>query len=119
MIPNLLNAALTVIPKVGFKYYKFKSNTTNAYGVDVSAYENPIMVYGLIAPVPSEKYEELELSLQKQHIYVYAPTRIISLREQESPDKIEFNGKTYFIIRIEDWFGYNGWSECIAAMGDV
>lgn len=115
MIPNLLSAALTLIPSVSFKYYKFKANTVNERGLDVSEYELPITVRGLVAPVPAEKYEELDLSLQKEHIYVHAPTNILSLRVQESPDKVEYNGNFYFIIRIVDWFNYNGWTSCIAA----
>ena len=115
MIPNLLSAALTLIPSVSFKYYKFKSNTVNERGLDVSEYELPITVRGLVAPVPAEKYEELDLSLQKEHIYVHAPTNILSLRVQESPDKIEYNGNYYFIIRIVDWFNYNGWTSGVGA----
>lgn len=115
MIPNLLSAALTLIPSVSFKYYKFKANTVNERGLDVSEYELPVTVRGLVAPVPADKYEELDLSLQKEHIYVHAPTNILSLRVQESPDKIEYNGNFYFIIRIVDWFNYNGWTSCIAA----
>lgn len=115
MIPNLLSAALTLIPSVSFKYYKFKANTVNERGLDISEYELPITVTGLIAPVPADKYEELDLSLQKEHIYVHAPTNILSLRVQESPDKIEYNEYEYFIIRIVDWFNYNGWTSCIAA----
>ena len=115
MIPNLLSAALTLIPSVSFKYYKFKANTVNERGLDVSEYELPVTVRGLVAPVPADKYEELDLSLQKEHIYVHAPTNILSLRVQESPDKIEYNGNFYFIIRLVDWFNYNGWTSCIAA----
>ena len=115
MIPNLLSAALTLIPSVSFKYYKFKANTVNERGLDVSEYELPVTVRGLVAPVPADKYEELDLSLQKEHIYVHAPINILSLRVQESPDKVEYNGNFYFIIRIVDWFNYNGWTSCIAA----
>ena len=115
MIPNLLSAALNLIPSVSFKYYKFKSNTVNERGLDVSSYELPITVQGLIAPVPADKYEELDLSLQKEHIFIHAPSNILSLRVQESPDKVEYNGHTYFIIRIVNWFNYNGWTSCIGA----
>ena len=55
MIPNLLTSALNLIPSVSFKYYKFKANTVNERGLDVSEYESPITVRGLIAPVPAEK----------------------------------------------------------------
>lgn len=115
MIPNLLTTALQIIPKVQFKYYKFKSNMVNERGLDVSTYELPITVSGLIAPVPADKYEELDLSLQKDHIYVYMPKEVLSLRSQESPDKVEYSGNFYFIIRIVNWFSYNGWTSCIAA----
>lgn len=115
MIPNLLTAALNLIPSVSFKYYKFKANTVNERGLDVSEYESPITVRGLVAPVPAEKYEELDLSLQKEHIFIHAPTNILSLRVQESPDKIEYKGNYYFIIRIVNWFNYNGWTSGVGA----
>ena len=118
MIPNLLSAALTLIPSVTFKYYKFKSNTVNDRGLDVSTYENPITVQGMIRPVPAEKYEELNLNLQRDHIYVHVPKNVLSLRVQESPDKIEYNGATYFIVSIINWFNYNGWTSCIAARSE-
>lgn len=115
MIPNLLSAALTLIPSVTFKYYKFKSNTINERGLDISTYESPITVKGLIRPVPAEKYEELDLNLQREHIYVHVPKNVLSLRVQESPDKIEYNGAFYFVVQIVNWFNYNGWSSGIAA----
>ena len=115
MIPNLLSAALTLIPPVTFKYYKFKSNTINERGLDISTYESPITVKGLIRPVPAEKYEELDLNLQREHIYVHVPKNVLSLRVQESPDKIEYNGAFYFVVQIVNWFNYNGWSSGIAA----
>lgn len=114
-LPNLLNAALRIIPKVKFNYYKFKSNTVNERGLDVSTYEEPVEVTGLITPVPADKYEELELSLQREHVYIHMPSNVISLRTQESPDKVEYDGKTYFIIRLVDWYKYNGWVSCIGA----
>lgn len=115
MIPNLLTTALQIIPKVQFKYYKFKGNEVNNRGIDISEYEDPMTINGIIMPVPADKYEELNLSLQKDHIYVYMPQEVLSLRSQESPDKVEYKGNSYFIIRIVNWFSYNGWTSCIAA----
>ena len=74
MIPNLLSAALTLIPSVSFKYYKFKSNTVNERGLDVSEYELPITVRGLVAPVPAEK--DILMSPLKK---VYLPTLAVPL----------------------------------------
>ena len=120
MIPgsNILNAALSVIGSQYFDYYKFLARQTNTIGVDVTVYENPILLSGSIQPVPQNTYAAMGLDFQKNYINIYVSKDTLDINRDISGDKIIFNNEQYKCVSNTDWFAMDGWTSILAVKVD-
>ena len=115
MFGNLLNQALTLIPKQKFIYRKFNSSQINDYGNKVDAYDNGIEFEGSVQAVDSKMYQQLGLDFSKKYINIYSSLNIKNVnREQETPDKIIWNDKEYLVVNCSDWYKQDGWTNILA-----
>lgn len=115
MFNNLLNQALSIIPKQSFTYYKYKSNTINEIGIKVDVYEEGIVFEGSVQAVDSKMYQQLGLDWSKKYIQIFSSLNIKNVeKEQETPDKIVWNNKNYLVVNCSDWYIQDGWTNIIA-----
>lgn len=115
MFNNLLNQALSIIPKQKFTFCKFKSQTVNDYGIKQDVYETGIEFEGSVQAVEQAMYEKLGLEWSKKYIQVYSSLDIRNMdNDQVSPDKIIWNGKEYIVIKVTNWYLQDGWTNIIA-----
>ena len=115
MFGNLLNQALSIIPKQKFTYCKYKSNTINDIGIKVTTYETGVEYEGSVQAIDSKMYQELGLDFSKKYIQIFSSLNIknVSL-EQETPDKIVWNGKNYLVVNCSNWYVQDGWTNIVA-----
>jgi|SRR5882757_4717709 len=111
MIPgsNLLKQALTVIAKQPVDYYQYLSRSTNAIGMFVSIYADPITIRGSFQPVPRNFYQQYGLDLSKSYYTFYTLNDIFSLDRDVAGDKIVAYGKEYQCQSNNDWFSADKW----------
>lgn len=115
MFGDLLNQALTIIPKQKFTYCKYKSNTINDIGLKVDVYETGVEYEGSVQAVDSKMYQALGLDFSKKYIQIFSSLNIQNVnRGQETPDKIIWNNKEYLVVNCSDWYVQDGWTNIIA-----
>ena len=115
MFGNLLNQALTLIPKQKFIYRKFNSYQVNEYGNKVDTYDNGIEFEGSVQAVDSKMYQALGLDFSKKYIQIFSSLNINNVnRGQVSPDKIIWNNKEYLVVNCSDWYKQDGWTNILA-----
>lgn len=115
MFGNLLNQALTLIPKQNFIYRKFNSSQINDYGIKVDVYDTDIAFEGSVQAVDSKMYQQLGLDFSKKYINIYSSLNIKNVnRGQETPDKIIWNNKEYLVVNCSDWYIQDGWTNILA-----
>lgn len=115
MFGNLLNQALSIIPKQKFTYCKYKSNTINDIGLKVDVYETGIEYEGSVQAVDSKMYQALGLDFSKKYIQIFSSLNILNVnQQQESPDKIIWNEKEYLVVNCSDWYKQDGWTNILA-----
>ena len=108
---NLLGLALGQLPVVSIAYEKFTGNTANSYR-DVPAYAAAITIDNAHAqPLSNKMYKELGLDFQKTYYNVYIPADVVALDKQNSPDRLTFYGKTWYVVTSQEWFNMNGWNK--------
>lgn len=111
---NLLQKALKMIPPVTFQYEKFKSEETNALGINVPTYESPVTIRGSVQSPENSLYEQMGLSLEKNYKIFYGSINIKSNETQTQPDRFIYNGKTFETVKNTNWFDYDGWCGVLA-----
>lgn len=115
MFGNLLNQALTLIPKQNFIYRKFSSSQINDYGIKVDVYDTDIVFEGSVQAVDSKMYQALGLDFSKKYIQIFSSLNIQNVnRGQETPDKIIWNNKEYLVVNCSDWYIQDGWTNILA-----
>lgn len=107
---NLLEIALGVIPGENFIYRRFLGTVENEIGLNVPQFAEPIEVTGSIQGVELDVYSQLGLDFQKNYRLVYASIDMKGIEEQEIPDRLEFYGLTWSVVKIVPWVKYNGWN---------
>lgn len=115
MFGNLLNQALTIIPKQNFTFCKYKSNTINDIGIKVDVYETGVNYSGSVQAVDSKMYQQYGFDFSKKYIQIYSSLNIKNVTQnQETPDKIVWNNKDYLVVNCSDWYVQDGWTNIIA-----
>lgn len=107
---NLLEIALGVIPGEKFIYRQFVGTVENDIGLNVPQFADPIEVTGSVQSVELDIYPELGLDFQKNYRLVYASINMKGVEEQEVPDRLEFYGQTWSVVKTVPWINYNGWN---------
>lgn len=111
---NLLNIALKLIPGESFTYYRYKGETIDTMGRKIPSYEEGQVIYGSVQSLDNSLYQQLGLDLAKNYKIFYGADDIKGNAEQSQPDKFEYAGKTYEIVRNANWFNYDGWAGVLA-----
>lgn len=115
MFNNLLNQALTLIPKQTFTYCKFAGTTANDEGIKQDTYETGIEFQGSVQAIEQAMYEKLDLQWSKKYIQIYSSLDIRNTDNQQvSPDKIIWHGKEYIVTKVTNWYLQDGWTNIIA-----
>lgn len=115
MFGNLLNKALSIIPKQTFIYYKFKAIIVNDIGVRQPEYEGPVTLQGSVQAISQDMYEKLGLDWSKKYISIHCSTDIRNTdNEQVAPDKIVWANKEYLVTKQTSWYKQDGWNNIIA-----
>lgn len=115
MFNNLLNKAFRVIPQQKFTYFKFNSDTVNDIGIKVNVYDNGVEYNGSVQAVDSKMYQALGLDFSKKYIQIFSSLNIQNVNSnQETPDKVVWNGKEYLVVNCSDWYGQDGWTNILA-----
>nr|DAL93355.1 MAG TPA: Minor capsid protein [Caudoviricetes sp.] len=107
---NLLQIALGVIPPEKFLYYRFTGTAENEIGLNVPQFAAPVELEGSIQGVELNIYPELGLDFQKNYRLVYASANMKGIEEQDVPDRLEFYGLTWSVVKTVPWINYNGWN---------
>lgn len=113
MIPgnNLLATALSVIASQTVQYIAVTGRTTNAAGLDVSAYATPVPRRGSFQPVPRQYFTQMGLDYTKAYYTWYDPVGPVQdVARDTSGDRIIFNGRVYEAMSSNDWTPVDGWS---------
>lgn len=115
MIPgaNILGMALSVIAPQTVQYRRYLSRATNAAGLDVSAYADPVPVRGSIQPVPRSRYEVMGLDFAKTYWTLRAPLAALGVARDASGDQVIYDGKLLQVESATDWHDLDGWSEAL------
>lgn len=115
MSNNLLNQALTLIPKQTFTYCKFAGTTINDEGIKQDTYEPGIEFQGSVQAIEQAMYEKLGLQWSKKYIQIYSSLDIRNTDNQQvSPDKVIWHGKEYIVTKVTNWYLQDGWTNIIA-----
>ena len=109
-IPNLLNKALTVIPKQSFIWKQFLSNSINEFGVKVPVYGEPIECKGSIQRIELGLYQQLGLDFARDYRAIYGSYNLEGIEKKEQPDIVIFSGAIWSIVKDSPWYDYNGWN---------
>lgn len=111
---NLLNAALSIIPRVEFQLKKYESKSENDIGNVVATFSDSVTIYGCVQAVENSAYQSLGLEFGKNYIEVWAETEMLGLDKQDFGDRIIYNGSTYNVVKSTDWMNYNSWTSVVA-----
>lgn len=112
MFNNLLNQAFKLIPQQDFQYCKWESKTVNEQGIMINSYATPVAYKGSIQAVEQALYEKLGLDWEKQYRMVYASVFMHGVdvsSDQNTPDRLLFEGKRWKVIRNTPWYSADGW----------
>lgn len=110
---NVLHKAFTAIAKETLLYYKAAGRTQNAVGQYITQYDPAVTIYGSFQPVPKLKYAYMGLDLQKSYFALYVSKNVIDLIRDASADQVAFGGRRYQVQSNVEWYGVDGWVECI------
>jgi hypothetical protein len=112
MFNNLLRQAFKLIPQQDFQYCKWESKTVNEQGIMINSYASPVSYKGSIQAIDQALYEKLGLDFEKQYRMVYASVFMHGVdvsSEQNTPDRLIFEGKNWKVIRNTPWYSADGW----------
>lgn len=109
---NLLNVAHRIIPFENIKFQKWVKNEVVA-GEDVPVYTTAEDIEASVQEIKTEMYAKLGLDMQKKYKWVYASRDIKGTDEQETPDRIIYQGNYWNAVKSNNWRAYDGWSGAI------
>ncbi|MEQ6970752.1 phage collar protein [Pectobacterium polaris] len=114
MIPgaNILNMALGAIGSQSVTYYRDSGQRdTLSNGVLVTRFDPGVVVReGSAQAIPQIKVAQLGLDVSKKHIEWIVPQPVLGVERDASGDEIEYVGRRYHVIDVEDWENQDGWS---------
>lgn len=113
LLPIAMNATSILGCNQQFEFYQFQGSTLDDLGRDIPQYSDPINLKGSIQAVPNKMYEQLGLDLDKNYITVFCPQLIQSLAQNNQPDRIIWNNRTFEAIETKDWTNLNGYTKAL------
>jgi len=117
---NTLRMALSIQGKQAISYRSFLSRSVNANGNYVSAFNDPVTIYGSVQPLQRSLYQQLGLDFQKNYVTLYVTKSVADVKRGTSGDQFDFNGRTWQLLSNLDWFAVDGWSGvlCVEVTGE-
>jgi hypothetical protein len=114
MIGNLLNMALTLLPKQVFQYYVNSGRKLQPNGQYLATYDDPLSLSGSVQPVPKELYEKYGLDFAKNYFTFFVSQNAMDITRNLSGDAFLYNNAYFQCVQKTDWFAYNGWDAVLA-----
>lgn len=111
---HILKQAMSVTGFEVVKYQKYLSKTTNAIGLDVAVYANPVDMYCQVQPVSRSVFEKLGLDFQKDYVKFYTEDGVRDLERDRSSDRFIYHGDTYEVLSNNAWKRQQGWLGSLA-----
>lgn len=119
MIPsNLLNVALGAVGSQPVEWSAFTGMTTNAAGVRVATWADPVTVRGSIQPASETLLQQLGLDRTKEYVTFYASQSFTRPDRDMAGDKLTYAGKTYQVQSPTRWFSQAGFEGALAVRID-
>ena len=112
-VPNLLNVALSIIPKVKIQWAKTTGRTQNALGQWITEYAEPVALWCSFQPIEKAKYEQMGLDMNKHYFVLYGSQDLTAVERGTAGDVFIHNGLKYQAEDAVDWFSYNGWKAIV------
>lgn len=110
---NLLALALTVISPQPVTYLRFLSKATNAAGVDVPTFEDPVTLYGSFQPIDAKRLAAYGLDMSKSYATFYASQSFQEIDRNRASDRFAFAGRLYQLLDKTAWAAQDGWDAAI------
>lgn len=125
---NLLKRALTVVPRSAFEYRQVISVSTNSIGNSIATFSEWTRVFGAVQPgltfsfnargissmVDILQTKKIGIDISKDMITVFAKNiDLINVHFKEQPDQIRYDGRTFNIISISNWYPYDDWKSLV------
>lgn len=114
MFGNLLNAALSVIPKQTVQWLRFKERGFTDDGKPTSIYYPAIPVVGSWQAVDAYTMQQLGLDTQQVHRQLYTSNPIAGIARGVGADRLIADGFYYAVVGETDWYAQDGWRRVIA-----
>lgn len=112
---NLLKRALKLIPKENYLYYQYLGEETNAFGIKIPTYADPVPInYGSVQSPENSLYQQLGLDLDKNYKIFYGAMEFKGNELQPQPDRFLYDGKIFETVKNTNWFNYDGWCGVLA-----
>ena len=109
---DLLKQASDLIPTQAVQYRKHTGGATiNDFGIDVPQYASATSIKGVhVQAMPSKMYAQLGLQPGRNARRVFINADLQGMESQfEGGDLLIFEGRTWKIVSVDDWYGYDGW----------
>lgn len=115
MIPgaNLLNMAFGLIQPQRVEYRRFSGRTTNAAGIEVVTWANPVAIFGSLQPVDHKLLQQYGLELNKAYMTFYATQGFREPDRNRAGDRITYGNRTYQVEGLTPWLLQDGWSRVL------
>ena len=110
MIKNIFNIVRKAIPTYTVDYQTSTGRTVNNIGQYETTYTAPVQINANIQPVNQTLMQTLGLDFQKVYITAHLPLEPKTVHAGESGDILTFNGSSYKIIHIENWYETGGYT---------
>ncbi len=106
---NVLDAALSVLPKQRITYKKFKGRLPSIIGIMVNVYDEAVTVIGSIQPADAETLYKMGIANTGDIWFLWVKGNVLSTSELNSNDIIvDEEGNIYNIFRSDKWSSYPG-----------
>lgn len=106
---NLLNKALSILPKYQATWFKFDGLTVDDRGREKASYIDNGVIKGSLQPVSLNTVIELGLDNSKEYINFYTSHDLSNTKRDGSPDYLEIDGVRYDVLDVTDWIKIDGW----------
>ncbi|MFV7791250.1 phage collar protein [Aliarcobacter lanthieri] len=107
---NLLNIALSVLPKTKARWYQFDRLDADDRGREIAVYKEPIEIIGSFQAMDIKTIQEMGLDTNKDYKVFYTSNNIKQVQRATSPDYLENLEDKYDILDNNNWFKINGWN---------
>ena len=114
---DLLKQATELIPGQTVQYRKRSGvATVNSFGIVASPYAAAVAVKGAhVQPIPSKMFAQLGLQPGRNARRVFVRADLEGMEAQyEGGDLLLFEGRTWKIVSVDNWYGYDGWKALVA-----